>query len=89
VLRQVLAALEFHFTGYEFTSDAEECVDGSRRGRRSCVSQHDQDLTMGKILIVMGKPTAVLVSSLLVVVHVSCRHTFYCPIPQPQSGLEL
>jgi hypothetical protein len=55
--------------GYKFDSDAEECVDGSRRGRRPCISQHEQDLAMDQTLIVMvlvffftGEPTAVLVS---------------------------
>jgi hypothetical protein len=29
-----------YLLGFEFASDAEECVDGSWRGRRTCISQH-------------------------------------------------
>ena len=39
VLRLGLAVC-FHLLGFEFASDAEECVDGSRRGRWTCISQH-------------------------------------------------
>ena len=92
---------QFLFSGYKLTSDAEECVDGSQRGRRPCISQHEQDLTMEQTLIVMvlvfftRGPTTVLVSSLLVVAHrIICQadirlSSYSLAYMPPQSRFEL
>jgi hypothetical protein len=100
--RGLLISLNFFFSGYKFTSDAEECVDGSRRRRRSCISQYEQDLTMDQTLIMMvpvfftaGEPIAVLVLSLLVAAHrIMCQvdilvSSYFSAFVPLQSGLEL
>jgi len=40
----------FLILGHEFTSDAEECVDGTQRGGGTRVPQHEQDFTMDQTL---------------------------------------
>ena len=40
----------FLILGHEFTSDAEECVDGPQRGGGTRVPQHEQDFTMDQTL---------------------------------------
>jgi len=56
VLTPEVSVCSLIFLGDEFASDAQECVDGSRRGRRSCVSQHEQDFTMDQTLVIIGFP---------------------------------
>ena len=56
VLTPEVSVCSLIFLGDEFASDAQECVYGSRRGRRSCVSQHEQDFTMDQTLVMIDFP---------------------------------